>query len=135
MRVEKISKDQWALLSKNSNAAVFGEQVNPSSERIDFAYILLMEESMKGFASCQERDADSVHIQYGGIALPFQHKKIASKTMHLLLHKLAEQYKRVTMLVENTNVPMLRLALSHGIYPIGIRTYKGSVLVEMGKEF
>ena len=39
-------------------------------------------------------------------------------------------YKRITTYIQNTNSPMLRIAMKVGFKIIGTRTFKGDVMVE-----
>lgn len=135
MEFKKLPKEHWALLARNSNIAVFGEQMDPKDERIDFTYVALEDDKMVGFVSCQERDADSLYIQYGGLVKPKQGQGFGSEGFPNLLAMIASEYQRVGLLVENTNMPMLKMALGAGFLVIGMRNFKGKVLLEMGKEF
>lgn len=44
-------------------------------------------------------------------------------------------YRRIAFLVENTNEAMLKLAMRCGFLIVGLRTFKGLILLEHVKEF
>lgn len=129
----KLSPEQWANLSKESNAAVFGEVVEPANERIDFALLTLEDDKPLGFLTFQEKDSESLYLQYGGVVLGARGR--GTELLDFNFKGLFEQgYKRISFLVENTNIVMLKVALKIECLIIGVRNYKGKVFVEFGKE-
>lgn len=134
MEVVRLTPDKWATLSKNANMAVFGEIVDPGLEKIDCAYLILDKDSPVAFTSIQERDRESAYIQYGGTMPQHRGKGFGKEFFTMILDEVFKTYKRVGMLVENTNIPMLRLGMSSGFVIIGMRNFKGSILLEMGRE-
>jgi hypothetical protein len=136
MQVKKITKEDWTKLSALAHKAVFQEIMPEGRERIDFALILEKENGeIMGYGTFQERDADSLYWQYGGAFLGTKSSSMTFPGYLVMLKWCKEHYKRVTTLVENTNLVMLKFALSAGLMIIGVRMYNGKVLVELGKEF
>lgn len=136
MRVVKLAKEQWAELSEKAHLVVFNEMKKPEMERIDFA---LLVESDSGvlmqYATCRELDAESVYIQYGG-SFPGTKGSIASiRCFEKIVQWAAHAgYSRISFLVENTNQAMLKLAIRCGFLIVGIRNFKGLILLEHLKD-
>lgn len=136
MRVVQVSKEKWLELSEKAHLIVFNEVKKPELERIDYA---LMVESDSGvplqYATCRELDAESVYFQYGG---SFPGTKGSPRSLRCM-EKLLDWtefagYRRVSFLVENTNEAMLKLAMRCGFLIVGMRNFKGLILLEHLKD-
>lgn len=137
MEVKRITRGDWATLSERAHLVVFNEIRKPEMDRIDFALIVDNGSGMPlQFATCREVDSESLYIQYGG---SFPGTKGTPKSLRcfnaILDWANLAGYRRVAFLVENTNSAMLKLALGVGFKVIGIRNYRGSILLEHVKEF
>lgn len=137
MRVVKISKEKWQEFSERAHLIVFNEIRKPDMERLDFA---LLVESSAGipmqYATCRELDSHSLYLQYGG---SFPGTKGSIQSLRCL-EKILDWacfagYERVSFLVENTNEAMLKLAMRCGFLIVGIRNFKGLILLEHVKDF
>lgn len=136
--VETIAADTWEKsLATAAHRAVFSEHLPPEYDRIDFALLAFDGETQTalGYVTCRELSAEDVYLKHGGAFEP------AEKTLHVLgfyrecLAVLTRKgFKRVTTLVENDNITHIKMALTVGFKPIGIRNFKGSVLIELFKE-
>ncbi len=137
MRVVKIKKEDWSELAEKAHLIVFNEIKKPEMDRIDFA---LMVETEGGipmqYATCQERDRDTIYFQYGG---SFPDTKGTTKSLRCMqeILKWTEQagYRYVAFLVENVNQAMLKLAMHTGFIIVGIRNFRGMILLEHVREF
>ena len=137
MRVVKIHKNDWAEVAENAHLIVFHEVKKPEMDRIDFTLVVESEHGiMLQYGACRELDAESLYYQYGG-SFPGTKGTIKShRAFEALLTWARENgYKRVSFLVENTNTPMLKLALATGFLITGIRHFHGLILLEHLKEF
>ncbi len=137
MRVVKIHKEDWKELAEKAHLVVFGEVKKPEMDRIDFALIVESEHGIAlQYGTCRETDAYSLYYQYGG-SFPGTKGTIKSHRCFEALLTWAREngYKRVSFLVENTNAPMLKLALACDFLITGIRHFKGLILLEHLKEF
>lgn len=137
MQVCRLDKKQWESFSENAHRIAFDRYKDPSLERIDFALLMVDEVSDRpvGYMTCREHDAETVYWQFGG-AMPETKGTIHSFRAYEGFVKYASShYKRVTTLIENTNTPMLKMAMKVGFRIIGVRTYQGSVLLEHLLEF
>ncbi len=137
MKVVRIEKDAWAELSEKAHLIVFNEVKKPEMERIDFA---LLVECSAGipmqYVTCRELDSTSLYFQYGGSFPGTKGSPKSARCMDRLLDwACLAGYQRVAFLVENTNEAMLKLAMRCGFLIVGLRTFKGLILLEHNKEF
>lgn len=137
MTVKKVAKDDWAILAENAHLIVFNEIKKPEMDRIDFALVVEAESGLPmQYATCRELDSESLYLQYGG-SFPGTKGTIQShRCMEKIIH-WAEfaGYKRISFLVENVNEAMLKLAMRTGFLIVGLRNFKGQILLEHLKEF
>lgn len=137
IRVEPLSTTAWNDISENAHKVAFGTVKPASLERIDFALMAVDSASDQplGYVTCREHDAETLYWQFGG-ALPGTKGTIKSwRAYQEGLGWCEGRYKRVTTMIENTNLPMLELALKAGFLVNGIRYTADKILVELVKEF
>lgn len=136
--VKLIGRDDWkTFFAEEAHKLVFSEKRSADLDRIDFAILLVKEDSPVAFATCREHDSETVYMQYGG-ALPLNKKTYGvsqgyGQMIEFLSHN--KTYKRVTTRIGNENVAMLRLAMAVGFRIVGVTTFKGDVLLELLLEF
>lgn len=137
IQIMKISAMDWKVhFSENAHLISFVEKRPASMDRIDYALLAVEpEKNALGFATIRELDAESAYIQYGGPFPTIKSTINIYKVYQKFLDLMQGQYKRLTCLVENDNLPYLKLAMKCGFRIIGVRTFKGSILVELLKEF
>lgn len=137
LNVLRISRDEWKQYSASAHRAVF-KAVKPAEfDRIDYALLCIdtVKDEPTGYVTVRELDHETVYWQFGG-GFPWAQKSIwIARTYDALLNKQAEFAKRMTTRIENTNLPMLKLALSKGLIVFGVRTFGGETLLELGKDF
>lgn len=129
-RVEKISKEQWTGLSEYAHRICFNEVMNASDDRIDYALLVIDDktEDTICYVTVREHDHESVYWQYGG-----SFDKGSFKSFHgymAMVKWTLERYTRISTYIENKNTVMLKFAMAVGYLITGVRTYKGSVLLE-----
>lgn len=137
MRVQRVHKDDWLTAAAQAHLIVFNETKKPELDRIDFALVVESEHQIPlQYATCRELHAESLFVQYGG-SFPGTKGTINSlRCFEEILTWAREQgYKRVSFLVENTNTPMLKLALTTGFLITGVRNHDGAILLEHVKKF
>ena len=112
-------------------ASVFDTYRPKEIDRVDFVLLGELEGKPLGFLSCKAFDSQTVYCQFGG-AFPEVEKVYRARAYQQALIFLKERYKTVFTFVDNTNVPMLRLAMANGFLIEGIRmSGSGKVLVEL----
>jgi hypothetical protein len=137
VKVCQVKKEDWNSLAERAHLIVFNEIKKPDLDRIDFALMVQTDSGVPmQYATCRELDAESLYFQYGG---SFPGTKGTLKSIRCL-EKIIEWaefagYRRISFLVENTNEAMLKLSLRCGFLIVGLRTFKGLILLEHLKEF
>lgn len=123
-------------MSVNAHLAVFTEQWSLDLERIDFALLTVDENDIPlQYVTIREKDSKTAYLQYGGSFPSVKGTVLSRKSFRAILDELDRTgYERVTFLVENTNKPMLKLALIEDFLITGVRIWDGSVLIEHLKE-
>ena len=131
MNLQKYSAVEWQLVSEDVHMTVFGELRSQEMNRIDFALVVWHEIPL-GYVTCREFDCETIYMGYGGCLKRNTLQNVRGYQM--VLNELSF-YKRAVTLVENTNIAMLRLAMSQGFLITGIRNHKNTILLELTLEF
>lgn len=137
--ITKLDPSEWTDYAEHAHAACFKEFRHASLDRISFA-LLAHDPHHKGpigYVTVRELDSESCYWQHGGAFPPIE------KTAHVLgvyqgfitWMREVGRFKRITTLVENTNVAYLKLAMHCGFRIIGVRMFKGEIFVEILKDF
>jgi hypothetical protein len=130
-RIERISAERWKNLSGFAHEAVFGKKKDPLTERISYAWLVIQNDKPAAYITVLELDSDTVYWQFGG-AFPWAwNSRTVTKSYDLALSAQEAISRCIATRIENNNFAMLKLALSRKFMPIGIRTYQGSVLLEL----
>lgn len=133
MRVVRVEKEEWKEVSEDVHAVVFSEKKPVSTERIDFALVVETDHASAplAYATCRELDSESLYFQYGGSFPGTKGTVLSLSCMRALLEwAQANGYRRVAFLVENTNLPMLKMGMRVGAFIRGVRVFQHSVLLE-----
>lgn len=136
IRIEQIQPMQWRLFSERAHLLCFGKNKPVTWDRIDFALLGLEQDEPLGYITCREVDATTLYWQFGG-AFPAIRGSFHSFRVYEEFVKFCKDqcYERITTLIENDNLPMLKMAMKVGFRVIGVRTFKGSILLEHLLEF
>lgn len=134
--VLKYEKIKWDQFSEDAHKIAFGTIKPVSQDRLDFALIVINEDQNvpMGYVTCRELDSDTVYWQFGGAMPGTKNTKNSWEAYKALVDWCELKYKRITTLIENDNLVMLKMAMKVGFRISGIRYYKG-VLVEHILEF
>lgn len=136
MNLVTLTHAQWQHHSEKAHEIVFGKRKPASRDRVDFVMVAEESGSPMVYAVCRELDSESLYWQYGGAFPPAAKSPMPWEAMRLFLDGAeAMGYRRVSFLVENDNGPMLKLAAKAGFKIVGVRNFRGSVLLEHGLEF
>lgn len=133
--VQKLTAKEWAAMSEGAHLICFNEQRPSSMDRIDFALIVVRDQELLSYCTVRELDSESCYWQYGGA---FPNAKGGPESVYSYRRYLdwcfLSGYKRVTTYIENTNLPMLKIALKTGFLIIGTRTFKNKIYLELLNE-
>jgi len=122
---------EWRLVSEDAHLATFNELRPCDMNRIDFA-LVVWDKNPLGYMTCREFDSETIYISYGGA---FEKSFKVLEGYKAMLNSLKETYKRATTLVENNNIPMLKMAMSQGFLITGIKNFKNQIYLELSQEF
>ena len=135
VKLEKLSPSEWALISESAHMTCFKEERKKSMDRIDYALLTTRDGVPCSYVTVRELDSRSVYWQYGG-AFPSAEKGIKAFNDYCsFVSWHCERYDRVTTLIENNNIAMLKMALHCGFRIIGIRYFNNSILLELLNDF
>lgn len=136
VRAKRLTAPQWRDLSEQAHLVSFQEHKPREWDRIDFALLFVdLADNAQAWATCREYDAHTLYVQFGGALPPARGTHKSAECFLALLQFARANYKRVTFLVENDNWAMLRMAMKSDFRVVGIRNYKGSILLEHLLEF
>ena len=130
----RISKEEWReRFSHNARMSVFGEDLDPAVERIDFAYLVADGSTDQLYIYCTfyEMDSTSLYLSFGG-AFPDSRGTDKTKEALLGLYKYLGKngYKTVNYHCKNTNPAMIKLGLKTGAVIVGMSVSPRSILLE-----
>ncbi len=137
IKIQELDPEQWSVFSEDAHRSCFSEFRPAYTDRIDYALLAHdpATRGIMGYVTVRELDHESAYWQYGG-AFPTIEKSahVFKVYLHFIEH-MRQRYKRVTTLVENSNVSYLKLAMKAGFRIIGVRMFKGVILVELLLDF
>lgn len=135
MEVKQFAPSEWKKISKEVHTYAFKEDPIDGMETIDFALMVLKDEKPMCYCTCILFDGMSVYMQHGGALPDGAGTTNIAKGYHLLVNWLFERYPRLTTKIQNTNIPMFKLAFSAGFIPNGIYMHHDkSIFVNLIKE-
>ncbi len=120
--------DKMYLLSFN------GERPK-ALERCDFALVYKKDDNPVGFVTCHEMDSETLYWQYGGAINEVKKTHTVIDNYISFIMWSRERYKRVATRVENTNIPMLKIALKCGFLIVGTYNFNNKIFLELTQEF
>lgn len=134
--VVKMTREEWSQFSEKAHLIVFNENKPSESDRIDFALVGEMgNHQLLGYVTCREMDAESLYWQYGGAFPRASGTSLSFSAYMRFVWWTKNHYKRVSTLIENNNLVMLKMAMKVGFRIIGVRVYSGHILLEHHMEF
>lgn len=135
--IHRIEPKEWgANLSEMSHLLSFGEHRASELDRLDYALILTDElGEISAYVTVKEMDSETVYWQNGGSMPPHRGSIRVMRGYETFIKYARESYKRITTRIENTNIPMLKMALAMGFIVTGTWTFKGRIYLELLNEF
>ncbi len=133
MIIERISLKEWKeKYMQDMYLASFSGERSKEIEVCDFVLIAKdIDQNAVGFITCHDMDSETVYWQLGG-ALPNVKNtvRVMSHYIHFITWCLGK-YKRITTRIENTNLPMLKMALKCGFLIQGTWNFKNKIYLEL----
>lgn len=135
IEVVQLSPKQWEQLSEKAHLVAFDTHKPKEWDRIDFALLAQNEKDLMGYVTCREHDAESLYWQYGGAFPGTRETSLSFSVYRELIAFCQKKYKRLSTLIGNENVAMLKMAMKVGFRIVGVRVHQGRVLLEHVLEF
>ncbi len=132
MRLQKLSLEEWNVLSGDAHRISFGEERDVSMNTCDYALLVTDDNDQAcAYMTCLEMDKKSVYMQHGG-GLPAAHGTTkTARAYHLMIAYLKEHYAQISTRVRNRNVAMIRLSLSAGLLIKGLDCLEETTFLTM----
>ena len=127
MVVKIYSKKEWLEYSSQFHDVVFNNPEFKEIENIDFSLVAFDGDEVLGFATIRVLDKFHAYMQYGG-AVKKGYKTLSAYLK--MIELLKGSFLNITTLIENTNHPMIILAMKAGFNINGIRIKSGNIYLE-----
>lgn len=112
--------------------ACFLEERPKEYNTFDFALFVEDGEGLPlGYMTCIEYNKETVYMQHGGGFPSIAQTTRVYAVYHLMMNYLKEHYKKLTTLIWNENLKMLKLAYTAGLRPTGIEFINGQVYLQL----
>jgi hypothetical protein len=136
IHVDKIDAATWTrTFSENAHRIAFGKLKPHQWDRLDFALVVASGDTPMGYLTCREMDHETIYWQFGGAFPGTKDTVMTWQGYQAFVSWCAlQKYKRITTYIENSNVPMLKMAMKVGFRIHGVRSYQGAILLEHIKE-
>lgn len=134
IEVDQIPKKEWDLLSEKAHLITFNEKKPVDWDRIDFALIIRNGDDLMAYVTCRETNFETLYWQFGGAFPGTRSTSLSYACYREAIDWCRGKYKRITTLIENTNVVMLKMALKAGFLVVGTKVFNGHVLLELHNE-
>lgn len=136
MHVEKYSAIEWTTMGEYAHRYCFNENRPAEMNRIDYALLAVEDGVPLAYLTARELDNESVYWQYGG-ALKSSEKSVkVLKAYQMFIETMKKGgMKRISTLIQNNNLPMLKMAMHCGFRIIGVRLFKNEIFCELLNEF
>jgi len=128
--LQKLSLEEWKVMSKSAHALCFTDHQDPES--LTCSYVLLVVDDTGiplSYTSIIEHSKTSAYMQHGGAFPHIRSTVTVLKTYQMVLDFLKKNYNRITTRIQNINTRMLKLALSQGLLICGADSTDGETFV------
>lgn len=134
MRIEQVGKPEWDKLAANAHLISFGEIRPPEFNRFHYALVCCDDENIYSYTTIIELDQESAYMQHGGAMPNIKGSIMVKRCYAMTVAWLKLRYKRISTRIKNTNIAMLKLALSEGLKVIGCDCYPDGVFLHLNLE-
>lgn len=133
--VFKVSPKEWESLSMNAHKISFKEIREPSFNRYDFILVATSATEILGYATVIEFDQESAYMQHGGAMPNIKGTSSSFKVYIELIKWLKQNFKKISTRIQNTNIVMIKFALSVGFLIDGVISYRQDTFLSLGWGF
>lgn len=137
VEIKRLSPEEWKKLAFDAHKTVFGEIREAEKDKIDFVLFATDKSNTPvGYITVKHMDDESVYWQFGGSFPTYRGTSTTYRSYEMSVNWVQQRgYKRILTYIENTNIPMLKMAMKVGFKIIGIKVFKEHVLLEHILEF
>ena len=129
--IRRVSNIEWEKYADQAHFVAFGETNRSRLDRIDFCILVVCKGEVGGYITCKEMDSETCYIQYGAVFPNFAKSVYVSPGYLEMIRHLTDRYQNVTTKVENTNFPMLKLAMKAGFTVVGTSKFKDKLFLDL----
>lgn len=130
-KLTKLLPEEWSSMSEDAHLTTFGVNRPKELDRHHFVMLVTHEKNLGGYFTCLEMDKETLYIQFGGVFPTYQKTVNASVGYALFIEWAAKNYAAVWTRIENTNIPMIRLAMKVGFLITGVSVNKEKTFLEL----
>ena len=130
-KVTILPSEEWSRFSEKSHVVVFGEARSSHLDKIDYTLLVWPDKEVGGFMTIKEMDSETCYIQHGGVYPNYEKSVHVLKGYKAMLGYLKDMYKIIWKRIENTNTPMIKMALSQGFIINGCSLVKNKLYLEL----
>lgn len=119
-------------MSREAHKLCFNEDRPIELNTCDYALLVVNERNHPiAYSTVIEIDKNSAYMQHGGSFPEFAGTIKVARAYHLMIAFIKENYKRITTRIQNTNMAMLKLAMSAGLLVNGIDFISGDIFLNL----
>ena len=114
---------------ESAHKLAFNTEIDAETERVDFGILALKDNVPGGYMTCRELGRKALYLQFGGV---FPHEKqgfYVFQGYKMMLNWCLERYKTLETYIENTNTPMLKMAMKAGFLITGTKLISERLLL------
>jgi hypothetical protein len=120
VNIEKLTPESWSQIAEDAHLICYNEIRPNSMNTIDYALVVYDAEKIKMYATIIEMEKGVAHMQHGGALPGTKGTAVSFRAYKCIIMHLAKEYDATVCNVENTNTPMLQIALKMGFIPVGM---------------
>lgn len=135
IEVDQLNPKHWANYSEKAHLICFKEKMSCDWDRIDFALVVRSNDQLMGYVTCREHDHESIYWAYGGAFPGTRESSLTYAGYREFVSWCKKSYKRITTLIANDNLVMLKMAMKVGFKIVGVRVFKNIIYLEHLLEF
>jgi len=130
VNLKVISLDEWKVLAEEAHMLCFQESRHSDTNTFDYALLVTdKDDKPVAYSTIIEMDKATAYMQHGGSFPEFAKGIYVARAYQLMVAYLKEQYTKISTRILNTNISMLKLALSAELYVNGIDFLGGEIFL------
>jgi hypothetical protein len=135
MILHKVSPEHFQMLAGKVHEVTFHEFRPVEINRYNFVLVVAEKDKMIAYSTIIEMDKETAYMQHGGALPESQGSPKSRRAYKMMIEFLKNNYLRISTRVKNTNVPMIKFALSEELLIDGCVLYGREVYLSLGWGF